>query len=156
MRSTKSHSPPAPPVAASSRISVPDPIDVVLLVAHGFRREAPAHDPAHRHVPRRIQHHDHLRHLHDRLLGAGERDPVLAREAHRLARDLHDVGVPRDGPERLVPGRLDVRDRRLGPQARPHVVRIAVARVAHRIDEVERIDVRSSSAPVAARARARR
>ena len=65
---------------------------------------------------------------------------MLVREAHRLRRDVDDVGVLRDRPERLVARRLEVRDRRLGPQLRPHRVGIAVAREPRGIDEVQRID----------------
>ncbi len=109
--------------------------------AHRLRREAPAHDAAHRRVLRRVEQHEDLGRRHRPRAGAGERDALRAREAQRLRRDLQDVGVLRDRPERLVAGRLDARDRRLGAQPRPHVVRIPARRVARGIDEVERIDV---------------
>ena len=38
-----------------------DPLDVVAPSPHGPRREARVRDLAHRTVPRRVEHHDHLR-----------------------------------------------------------------------------------------------
>ncbi len=117
-----------------------DALEILASSAHGIRREVPARNAAHRHVSRRIEQNNHLRHLDHRCIGAAERDPLRAREAQWLRRDLHDVGVLRDRPERFVPGRFDARDRCLGPQPRPRLVRVAVACAAVGIDEVERVD----------------
>src|SRR6185437_7279469 len=68
-------------------------------------------------------------------------DPLRAREPLGLSGDLEDVRVLRDRPERLVAVGLQARDRGLGAQLRPHRVRVAVARVPHRVDEVVRVDV---------------
>ncbi len=62
-------------------------------------------------MARRIEHHHQVRGRHD-LPGAMERDSLRAREAQGLLRELLDVGVLRDGPERLEAIRGEVRDRR--------------------------------------------
>ena len=106
-----------------------------------LRREARVRDAAHRPVLRRVEHHDHLRRRHRRRAARASVIPCALENRSGCAAISQDVGVLRDRPERLVAGRLDVRDRRLGAQPRPHLVRIPAARVALGIDEVERIDV---------------
>src|SRR5262245_37870988 len=116
-----------------------DAFDVRDLRPLRPRRESTARDAAHGTVPRGIERDDHLGRRHHRV-GAAQDDPVRAREAQRLRRDLDDVGVLRDRPERSVPGRREIRHRRLRPQPCPHLVRIAPPREPCRVDEIERID----------------
>ena len=103
-----------------------DAFDVALRsrTARGLNR---GREPAHGSVPRRVEHDDHLGPVHRRAGGA-QCDAWRGREPHGLLRDLDDVGVLRDRPERLEAGRVDVRDRILVAQTRPDVVRIASAR----------------------------
>ena len=138
-RSTKSNSP-----ASFGRDQLVenldgDAVDLRKAGTDRARREAPDRDPPHRSVLRGIDRDDHLGRWIRRALRAHE-EPVRAREERRLRRDVGDVGVLRDRPERLEAGRIEERDRRLRPQPRPHVVRIPVAREARRLDEIERVD----------------
>ena len=68
--------------------------------------------------------------------------PCALEKRSRLLRDLEHVGVLRDRPERIEAGRLEPRDRRLRSQPRPRGVRIPVARVPLRVDEVGDVDAR--------------
>jgi hypothetical protein len=117
-----------------------DPVDIGAGVTNGTRREALVRHPAHETVLRGIEHHDHLRRReHDS--GGAERDPLRAREALGVPRDLQDVGMLRDRPEWLEALGCEVRHRCFRPQARPDVVRVAAAGVALGVDKVERVDV---------------
>ena len=116
-----------------------DALELRTLPAHAARRETGVGGPPQGPVPRRIDHHDQVGGWHDDS-GPAQVDPLGAREAQRLLGDLHDVGVLGDRPEGLVPLRREVGDGRLGPQSRPHLVRIPVARVPRRVDQIEHVD----------------
>ena len=95
------------------------------LIARGVRRRIATRRSGT--VTRGIEGDDHL----DRLAGRGLRadhQPVLVRVPDRLRRDVEDVGVLRDRPERLVALGFEPRDRRLRAQLRPHVVGVAHVR----------------------------
>ncbi len=72
-------------------------------------------------------------------LGKQDEAPRAA-EALGLLRDLDDVGVLRDRPERLVARRRHPMDGRFAPQPAPGVVRVAVLAVGLRRDDVERVE----------------
>ena len=65
---------------------------------------------------------------------------MLVREAHRLRRDSMMSACFVIAQNGSIARRLEVRDRCLGAQLRPHRVRIAVAREPLGIDEIEGID----------------
>ena len=82
------------------------------------------------------------------ITGAPQRDALRAREEHRLLRDLEDVGVLRDRPERFVPLRREAGHGSLGSQARPQIVGIPGTRVARGVDEIEGIDMVRRHRPI--------
>src|SRR5262245_17498488 len=116
-----------------------DALDVGAPPPDAARREPRVRGTAHRRVARRIEHDQQVGRGND-LTTAMEGDPLRAREEQRLLGDLHDVGMLRDRPERLVPVGSEVRDRRLGTKPRPHLVRVAPACVARGIDELQGVD----------------
>ena len=72
---------------------------------------------------------------------AARRHARSVQEALGLPRDLADVGVPGDRPERHPARRLEPRDGRLRAQLLPLRPRVAALHVAARLDQVRTVDV---------------